>query len=978
MKLRFFLSSILLLLSVSIWAQGSFTVNSKVSDSRNESLPGATILEVGTTNGVITDQQGKFTIKAASASSVIRISYIGYKTVELPAGSIGNTVVLEDESSTLEEVVVVGYGTVRRKDVTGAVVSIGDKNLNEGAVTNPLQQMAGKAAGVVVTQTGSEPGSAPGVRIRGITSLIGGSNPLVVIDGIQGNLDLLNQLPPNEIETIDILKDASATAIYGSRGAPGVILVTTRSGKAGTSQIEFSSTTSLDMISRKLDMLTADEWRAQRALWGVPVSADHGSDTDWYGLLTQSGSTQNHSIAIGGGTNDFNYRASVSTILQNGIVINSNNENYIGRLQASQKALNGKLLISANVSASTRDNTGSPSSIGRAAFTSNLISNTYHSRPTDPVLNTDGTWFSDPNVFQYINPYAVAQTIVNESTTNNLFGSLKADLDLFKGFKVSWFGSWRKLDGNSGYYLPASSTVASAIDNKGIANINNWHEDEKLTDISLNYKALVGDHSLDAIAVYEWQKQSYNGNFSQMKGFINDITTFNALQNGDLSKIVPGDINSYKNDRNLVSFLGRVNYSYLNRYLLTVSMRRDGSSVFGIDHKWGNFPSASVAWRISEESFMDASTFFNDLKIRAGYGMTGNQQGLYPQNSLQLVAASGQVYFGGNQITNFAISQNGNPDLSWETREQFNVGVDFSILDHRISGSADVYRATTENLLFYYTVPQPPYPYNSIVANVGSLLNTGLDLNLSGVVLDNEDLNLTINGNLSLLRNEVLELSGSIGGVPLITDYVPWGTNSYLIKGQPVGTFNILQHEGKNEVNEETVVDVNGDGIIDGGSQSPDRKIAGSALPTYTFAINPVLTYKNFDLSMLFRGQGGNMIYNSIRSSFSYYENLGKSNMLASAEELGLFTSKYASDLWLEKGDFVRFENLTLGYRIDTKSKHISNMRISVTAANLALFTKYTGLDPEININGANGFGTDSGIYPRTTSVAVGLNITIK
>lgn len=979
MKIKLHLSCILLLLSTLTMAQGRFTVSGKVTDTRGESLPGATILEAGTTNGVISDIEGRFSINVASAQSIIKISFIGYHPVELTAGSVGPVIVLESEVSSLEEVVVVGYGTVRRKDVTGSVVSISESSLNEGPVTNPLQQISGKAAGVVVTQTGSEPGSAPSIRVRGITSLIGGSNPLVVIDGMQGNLDLLNQLSPDEIESIDILKDASATAIYGSRGAPGVILITTRKSKAGSSQIEVNSSTSLDMITRKLDMLTADEWRQQRALWGVPVSTDHGSDTDWYGLLTRNGTTQNHSIAIGGGTNDFNYRASVATILQNGTVINSDNQNYITRLQASQKALDGKLEISASVSASTRDNTGSPSSIGRAAFTSNLISNTYVSRPTDPVLNRDGSYFTDPAVFQYINPYAVANTIVNKSTTDNLFGTLRADLDLFKGFRVSWFGSWRKLDGNSGYYLPAVSTVSSAIDNKGIANINNWHEDEKLTDVTLNYKALVGDHSLDAIAVYEWQKQSYNGNFSQMKGFINDITTFNALQNGDLSKIVPGDINSYKNDRNLVSFLGRVNYSYLNKYLVTLSMRRDGSSVFGLDHKWGNFPSVSLAWRLSREPFMQGNNLFNDLKLRVGYGMTGNQQGLYPQNSLQLVAASGQVFFGGDQITNFAISQNGNPDLSWETREQFNAGIDFIMLSNRLSGAIDIFHATTRNLLFYYTVPQPPYPFGSIVANVGSLLNQGIDFTLAGVVIDQEDLNLTINGNLSLLRNEVLELSGSINNVPLNTDYVPWGTNSYLIEGKPIGTFNILQHEGRSETNEETIVDVNGDGIIDAGSQSPDRVLAGSALPTYSFAINPVLTWKNFDLSMLFRGQGGNMIYNSIRPSFSYYENLGKSNLLASAAEHGLFTSKYLSDLWLEKGDFIRFENLTLGYRINTaRLKHISNARVTLTATNLALITGYSGLDPEINLSGANGFGTDMGIYPRTTTVAIGINVTIK
>lgn len=979
MKFRFLLLGVLFLLAgTTVFAQ-QYTVRSKVIDSRGESLPGANVQESGTSNGTTTDINGNFEVKVVSAKSTLLISFIGYKTYEIPAGQVGSSIILSDDIASLQEVVVVGYGTVRRKDVTGSVASISQENLNKGAVTNPLQQIAGKAAGVVITQTGSEPGSAPGVRVRGITSLIGGSNPLVVIDGIQGNMDFLNQLPPDEIESIDILKDASATAIYGSRGAPGVILVTTKKSKSGTSVIEYNTNLSLDMISRKLDMLSADEWRAQRAAWGVPVSTDHGSDTDWYGLLTRTGSTQNHNIAIGGGTDNFNYRASVSAVMQNGIVINSNNENYIGRFQATQRALNDKLTLTANLSGGTRNNIGSPSGIGRAAFTSNLISNTYVSRPTDPVLNNDGTYYTDPNVFQYINPYAVAQTVVNKSTSNNAFGSLKADLVLFRGMTASWFGSWRKMDGNSGYYLPAVSTVTSAIDNKGIANINNWHEDEKLTNVSLNYKNIFGKHNIDVIGVYEWQKQAYNGNFTQMKGFINDITTYNALQNGDFTKINNGDVNSYFNDRNTVSFLGRVNYSFMDRYLVTLSMRRDGSSVFGVNHKWGNFPSASVAWRLSEEDFMKNIDFLTDLKIRVGYGVTGNQQGLYPQNSLQLVAAAGQTFFGGEQITNFAISQNGNANLTWETRAQTNIGVDFSLFDGRLSGSADVYRAKTENLLFYYTVPQPPYPYQSIVANVGSLKNEGIDLNLSGVVYKSSDFSFSLNGNLSLLKNEITELSGDINGVPVNTDYVPWGTNSYLIKGQPIGTFNILQHLGKSDTNEETVIDVNKDGIIDGGSTSPDRVIKGSALPTYTFAITPVIKYKNFDLSMLFRGQGGNMIYNSIKSSFSYYENLGKSNLLTSATKLGMFTSKYASDLWLEKGDFIRFDNMTLGYLFNTeKIKYIKSMRLSFTASNLALFTKYTGLDPELNINGANGFGSDGGIYPRTTTVAIGLNVTLK
>ena len=980
MKFKFLLLIVLFAVAGhTAFAQAQYTVKSKVLDEQKSPLPGATVLEVGTYNGVTTDANGNFTLKVASENSIVKITFVGYKSVELPVKVIGSSVLLAQEAADLQEVVVVGYGTQRKKDVTGAVASINKDNLNKGATTSPLQQIAGKAAGVVITQTGSEPGSNPNIRIRGITSLIGGSNPLVVIDGVQGNIDFLNQLPPNEIETIDILKDASSTAIYGSRGAAGVILVTTKKSKMGTSQVEFSSTVSLDMISKKLDIMSADQWRAQREAWGVPVSTDHGSDTDWYGLMTQNGSTQNYGLAIGGGTKDFNYRASGSAILQNGIVINSKNKNYIGRIQATQNALNDKLVITANLSSGLTNNIGSPGSIGRASFTSNLISNTYVSRPTDPVLNTNGTYFTDPNVFQYINPYAVAQTVVNEQIVNNLFGSLKTDLEIVKGLKASWFGSWRKLDGNSGYYLPEVSTVASAIDQHGIANINNWHEDEKLTDLSLNYKSTFGKHTLDAIAVYEWQRQTYNGNFTQMKGFINDITTFNALQNGDFSKIVSGDINSYKNDRTTVSFLGRVNYGFMDRYLLTLSIRRDGSSVFGENHKWGNFPSASVAWKLSEENFMKGLTFVNDLKLRVGYGVTGNQQGLYPQNSLQLVGSAGQTYFSGSQITNFVIIQNANADLGWESRAQTNIGLDFSLFKNRLSGSVDVYTATTKNLLFNYTVPQPPYPYGSIVANVGSLLNEGIDVNLNGNIIKTNDFSFSMNGNLSLLRNEILELSGSINGVPLNTDYVPWGINSYLIKGQPIGTFNILQHAGKTESNEETVVDRNTDDVIDAGSQSPDRVIEGSALPKYTYAFSPVFAYKQFDLSMLFRGSGGNKIYNSIRSSFSYFENLGKSNMLNSAVPLGLFTSKYASDLWLEDGSFLRWDNLTLGYRFNTKKlKYISNLRFSLTATNLALFTKYTGLDPELNVNGANGFGSDGGIYPRTTSIAFGLNVTFK
>ena len=960
-------------------SQQQKSISGKVTDSTGATLPGVSVIINGTTIGTITDSNGKYRFSNVSADATIVFSFVGMRTEQVKVGAKSELdVVLTEESIGIEEVVAIGYGVSRKADLTGASTNISSEDLNQGAVTNPLQQMSGRAAGVNITQVGSEPGSNPSVRIRGITSLIGGNDPLIVVDGIQGNMDLLNQVPPSEIASIDILKDASATAIYGSRGAPGVIIVTTKKSMKGKSTVEYSGTMSIDFLANKLDMYNADEWRAQARFWNIPYSADHGSSTDWYNLLTQNGMTQNHTVSFGGINGNFSYRASVSAILQNGVVINSSNNNYIGRIQATQKALDDKLTLTFNMNNNIMKHVGSPGDVGRAAFKSNLISNAYVSKPTDPVLSDDGSYFFDENVFQYINPYAVAQTVINESQDHNQFTSLRADLEVIKGLTAGWFGSWRKVDHNTGYYAPSKSTLPNAIDQNGIANVNTNLTDEKLMDVSLNFNQTFGKHKLGGVAVYEWQSQLYQGHFAQTKGFINDITTYNALQLGSISKVLPGDISSYKNDRKTISFLGRVNYTYDNKYLATISIRNDGSSVFGANHKWGTFPSASLAWRMSEESFLKDQKFVSNLKLRAGYGVTGNQQGLSPQQSLQLVGASGTTYFNGGLINNFAVTQNNNSDLRWETRYQTNLGLDFGLFDGRLNGTLDVYSATTKNLLFNYTVPQPPYPFGKIAANVGSLRNEGVELALDYRLVDSKDLTINLGGNLSLLRNKVLELSGSIGGVELNTDYVDWGYNAYLIKGKPIGTFYILENNGKDPVtNKELVVDRNTDGIIDQSSRSADRYFAGSALPTYTFAFTPSLRYKNFDVSMVWRGSGGNKILNSIKKSFSLTEALGKSNLLKSSADLGLYTTDYLSDLWLEKGDYLRFDNMTIGYTVKTNHlKYIDSMRLSVTGNNLAVFTKYSGLDPELNASGGSGTGADAGIYPRTRSFALGLNFT--
>lgn len=954
-------------------------ITGNVVDGEGLALPFVNVLVEGTSTGVVTDEQGAYAIEVPSPGAVLVFSSIGFTTQRIVVGERREIdVVLGISVAGLDEVVVIGYGTSSKRDVSGAVATIANEDFNAGAITNPLQQIIGKAPGVTISQQGSEPGSAPSIRIRGIGSLIGGNDPLVVVDGVQGNMDLLNQIPPNEIESIDILKDASATAIYGSRGAPGVVIVTTKSNRAGSSSFEYTSSLSMDILSNKLHVLGADQWWEQAQLYGVPASANHASNTDWYDVLTRSGHTQSHTIAFGSATEKFSYRASVSAIVQEGVVINSSNDKYIARFSANQKALDDRLDISMNINTGIIQTSNSIQSIGNAAFTSNLVTNSYFMRPTDPVFDVGGGYYTDPNVFEYLNPYAVASTTVDERENNNLFTSLDLDLDVYKGLRLGWFGSWRKTNNTIGFFLPVESTDANAINQRGFANIRNDKQDEKLTNVRLTYKNVLGSHRFDLLALYEWQQQAYQGNFSQARGFFNNQTTYHAMQAGDFSDVRSGDMSSYKNDRSLVSFLGRINYTLLDRYLLTLSYRRDGSSVFGENNKWGNFPAVSLAWRIDQENFMGRG-IFDQLKLRAGYGITGNQQGLYPQQSLALVSPGGITYFGGAEINNFQISQNSNGDLKWERKKQTNIGLDFSLIDGRLNGTIDAFTATTDDLLFNYTVPQPPFPFGTIAANVGSIRNRGLEFALAYDILKGEEIQWTLGGNLSLLDNKVLNLSGEINGVGLNTNYIPWGTNSFLMEGQPVGTYAILQHEGIDNVGSETVRDINGDGIIDQGTRSPDRLIQGSALPTYTFAVNTSLGYRNFDLSMQWIGSGGNKIFNGLRKSLSLMESLGKSNVLQSAVPLGMFTSQYASDLWLENGDFIRLENVTLGYTLDMdRFKYFDSIRLTLTANNLLLITDYSGVDPELNFNGANGFGGDFGIYPRTSSAALGLHIKFK
>jgi iron complex outermembrane receptor protein len=973
------------MLALPFTAQAQQTISGTVKDSQGGGLPGVSVLIKGTTQGTTTDVDGKYQI-SAKAGDILVATLTGYKDAEMAVGAEATIDFTLEEGGLLEEVVVTGYTTTTKKDITGSITSLGTKDLNAGPITNPLQQMNGRAAGVAINQVGSEPGVAPNVRIRGITSLIGGNDPLVVIDGIQGNMGLLQQLPPSEIQSIDVLKDASATAVYGSRGAAGVILVTTKKGQAGKTSVEYSGVASVETIARQYEMLTADEYRAEANRLGI-TGYDRNGNTDWFKEISRTGFTQNHNLALSGGTNTFNYRASITAILQDGIIKNSNSSNYIGRIQATQKAVDNKLTMTYNLNVGTVTNNWNSGAVGGA----------FSTRPTNPIFNPDGTYFVDNTLFSYTNPYARAMEIQDMSQTNNLFASARAEYEIVSGLTATAFGSWRRTAGMGGRY-ESRLTNATGRENRGVASRSDNMGNERLFNFILNYRKEIGDHSITATAVYEWQKQIYEGSAIQSYDFSSDIFGFNGVQHG-LTFGDPNDPNNvfprtYKNDRTLVSGLIRANYSFKGKYAVTASMRRDGSSVFGANNKWANFPSFSLAWTASEEEFIKNMGIFDNLKVRAGFGITGNQQGLGPLNSVLTAGLSGNAFFGGRIVRNYAITQNANPNLRWETREMYNAGIDFGILKNKLTGTIDFFYGTTKNLLFDYAVPVPPYPFGSIKANVGTVLNRGLEVTLSYALIDNDDFGVNLGGNFSTIRTRVLELSGSLpDGTPLNTDYVGWGGAdligvtgenpvTYLIKGQPLGTFNVYRHAGVDDTGRQLIDDLDGNGTIEVGRLSKDRYIAGQALPKFTYAFTPSIRYKKFDLNIVLRGAYGHKIFNNRRGQLSVLSQFGQTNVVKTALEDGIRTfteGANATDYWLEDGGFTRLENLTLGYNFAMgSSKYVQNVRLSFTTNNLFVITKYSGIDPEVNLSGGGGSGVDYGLYPRTRNFALGLNITLK
>ncbi len=940
------------------------SVSGTVTSVSGEPIPGVTVLIPGTTIGTITDFEGKYTLEIGNATQ-LNYSFVGLKTqtVEVAGRSVIN-VTMEEDAIALTEVVAIGYGTQTRREISGSVANISEKNFNKGVTQNAVDLLKGKVAGLTITQGSGDVTRDQTIRLRGTSSLTGSSQPFIVIDGVPGMS--LSSVAPHDIESISVLKDASAAAIYGSRSASGVILVTTKKGKKDMSMVEYDGYVAFSDVTNVPDLLTAADWRDYASKNNINTTGlDKGANTDWFDEIMRTGFSQNHSFSLSGGGKTSSYRASVSYLDQQGVVMDNEMERYNARITFNQKALNDRLDLTFTGAMTMRDY--SPTDTRNFVLAYNMI-------PVYPVKNDDGSWF-DSLEYDQGNPVRNIQYNKFKNKNSIFYGNIKADLTLFEGFTAGINLLKQRSMNDYGQYL--DSQTERGRNDQGFAQRTNWTSDKNLLETTLNYRKEMDSHTLNVLAGYSYEDNYYQNSGAQNRQFVTNFFGYNNMAAGE--NLRSGDVWSGANMNKLISFFGRVNYSYLEKYILTVSVRQDGSSKFGANHKWATFPSISAAWRVNEESFLKGADYLDDLKLRVGYGVSGNQDGIDPYRSLQLYGASGQYYDNGKWYRAYQISQNANPDLKWEETAMFNAGIDFSFLNSRVSGTIEYYDKTTNDLLYTYAVPVPPYLYPSMLANVGSMSNKGIELLLSGDIIRTNDLRWTASLNLAHNKNKITKLSSEEFSTSSIKTGSAWirggsdNTTHIVEEGREVGTFygwlcNGLDENGKYIM----------DDMIDGkaGLTNDDRTYIGSAQPKLTYGLANIVTWKNWELNFFFRGVYGNDLLNFSKMSYATTQWLPGANVLKEALTSGLTDNPKYSSYYIEKGSFLRLDNASLGYTFDVSGiKEIQKLRVYVTGQNLFTITNYTGLDPEIEMSGLDPGIEGRDYYPKSRTISVGVNI---
>lgn len=974
-------SIMLLSLAQQSLAQGK-VISGKVSDDQTgDLLPGVTIMVKGTNTGTITAPDGTFKLNISSNASTLVASFVGYDSKEIPIGNETVFNVTLKNGKALEEVVVVGYGTQRKKDVTGAVTKISTKEFNTGVIANPLQQVQGKVAGLVIVQPGADPNSSMTVRLRGSTSLQG-QPPLLVIDGVAMD-DFnrgINSIAPGDIESYDILRDASSAAIYGARGANGVIIITTKRGRSGKASLEYSAFAAVESVSNRLKILSADEWRKAVADLGLSNAADKGANTDWQKEITRNAISHSHNLSVSGGSDKLNYRASFNYLKQDGVVKNTGKELLTGRINVNQKALDDRLTINYQLNTSLTKRDLLPDQRDFAKEDGSTIFNlTYNYLPVYPVRNPDGSYFQLID-FEVENPVARLNQIYHKKRENFTQGSAKIDYQVAKGFTLGTLLANSRTNELEDYFEPR----VPEKNNKSYASKINFDKVFTTFDIHGNIKRSFGKHNIDITGVYEYNKYVNQGFQAGARGFLlPDLLNNNLGLNTDIQ---PNDIASFKDENLLISFLGRVVYNYADKYLVTLNFRRDGSSRFGSNHRWGNFPSAAVAWRVSGEEFMKKVSVINDLKFRINYGTTGNQEdiGQYPYQLLY--GNVGAYYNNGNVSNGYGITQLNNPDLKWEVRQSFNVGIDFSLFNSRLNGTIDVFNDRTKDLLFTYDLPQPPFLTNRVIANAANATNKGIEVTLNGDVIKGKNFTWNASVNVASLRNKITNLSGKFQGADLSITARNYGfadgrglTNAYvtrLIVGQPAGVFWLHHFEGLDANGKQLFTDYQ-DGKRVGTTTSPtdEDRIYIDPTPKFTYGFTSNFTFKQFDLSFFLRGVSGAKIFTNTLLNLETITRLPGNNVTKDALSNGFKEQPQPSDYWLRNASYLRMENLTLGYNFKANAiKGINSFRVYLASNNLFVITKYPGIDPEVKVDGNKRY-IDRNYYPKTRSFAFGVNV---
>lgn len=976
------------------WAQT--VVTGTVTDNQNIPLPGSSVVEKGTTNGVTTDFDGNFSIEVADDATLI-ISYLGYAPQEVTInGQSSISVQLLPDATQLEDVVVVGYGTQKRSDITGAISSVKSEDFNQGVVTNPGELLQGKMAGVNITSNSGEPGASQNVIIRGIGSLRSGTQPLYVVDGFLLDnsssgfaTNPLNFLNPNDIASIDVLKDASATAVYGSRASNGVVVITTKRGKAGKTEMNLSLSTAASSMSNTIDVFSADEFRTQVAATGGALE-DFGGNTDWQDELSQTGISKNLNFSMSGANSEkFSYFASVGYQDQEGILKNSDLERYSGKLNMTQKAFNGRVSIDYNLTATHTENL-------RPSINS-TISDMLGLNPTVPTYTNGEPTLLNTNALNPITRYNIYS---DEAVNNRILASISPSIEIVEGltYKLN-FGVDYSATNRDRQYKPYTSVVNESDISNGevIATIN--ENSNQLTENTLTYNWSQDVHNLTVLAGHSYQKFMDETRQFSYRGFA-DNNIEPIYQDQSSSDEYPTSVSSSAVKNELQSYFGRVNYSYNDKYLLTATFRADGSSKFGDNRKYGYFPSFALGWNISNENFMQDS-FFDNLKLRASWGQTGNQE--IPSKITQASYSEDRLISGGQSLNTYPIDTDAtsidgypygivftrlaNPDLQWEVSTQLGVGLDFAMFDYRLSGTLDYFSKTSSNILLEVVPADPVEPTATYWDNIDDMkiLNNGIELALDYNSDASRDFSYNIGGNITYIQNEVKDSPYSVltTGAAQGSGQTGATINGY-INGESIGSFYMFEFEGIGADGLNLFKDTTGDGAI----LDDDRTVVGSAIPKFIYAYYFNFKYKNFDLGLNFNGVSGNKVYNHTKMSLFTKAQLSRSvnttDFAVQYPNESTSNSNTVSTRYLEDGSFMRLNNATLAYNLRPEQLGLDdafqNIRFSITGQNLFTITDYSGFDPEVNTGSTSGgiqtFGVDYFTYPKARTFMVGLNLT--